>query len=126
MNLRTDIMKLGVALLITPMFMPPNQMNIIQSGVLLPAPFAEVSARLPALGLFRIEFTLGANDHALRLFVQRFGIDGDGKTHRLADLGLGAISIEGFIFKIVARVPLAAAVWLFGAAIGALAVRRPR
>jgi len=50
----------------------------------------------------------------------------DGKTHRLADLGLGAISIEGFIFKIVARVPLAAAVWLFGAAIGALAVRRPR
>jgi hypothetical protein len=70
-------MKLGVALLITPMFMPPNQMNIIQSGALLPAPFAEVSARLPALGLFRIEFTLGANDHALRLFVQRFGIDGD-------------------------------------------------
>ena len=76
--------------------------------------------------MFSIEFNLGANDRAVGLFVQRFGIDGAGDIYRLADLGLGAISIEGFIFKIVVRAPLAAAGCLFGAAIGVLTVRRPR
>ena len=73
------------------------------------------------------EFIIGLDDRALGLFVKGFGIDAGGEIYVLADLGLGANSTFGQVLKIVAApVPVPAAVWLFGSALGALVIRRRR
>lgn len=73
------------------------------------------------------EFIIGLDDRALGLFVKGFGQDADGEIYVLADLSLGANSTFGEVLKIeAAPVPVPAALWLFGSALGALAVRRRR
>ncbi len=71
------------------------------------------------------EFIIGLDDRALGLFIKGFGIDASGEIYVLGDTGLGPDSLGGVALKLVAApVPVPAAVWLFGSALGALVVRR--
>ena len=71
------------------------------------------------------EFMIGLDDRALGLFVKGFGQDADGGLYVIADLSSSANSNLGEVLKVVeAPVPIPAAVWLFGSALGALVIRR--
>ncbi|MEQ8234934.1 MAG: PQQ-dependent sugar dehydrogenase [Gammaproteobacteria bacterium] len=71
------------------------------------------------------EFTLGLDDRELGLFVKGFGEDAEGELYLLADLGLGANSTQGEIFRLVAApVPLPAAAWLLTPVATLLLARR--